>query len=138
MASLLALETGEVQPEHVSYAFALVARCTDDIAYLLQKDAAQKANATISDIALHTRAEIKRRLATSKTKADGITPSALKQAVLKCFAKLSRLTEQHGKNPQSKNKPDLYDQIINRMEEVGDIQFVKNGKKERYVLKEGL
>lgn len=137
VASLLALESGEVQAEHVSYAFALVARCTDDIAYLLQKDAANKASATIADIALHTRADIKRRLATSKTKADGIAPSALKQAVIKCFAKLKQLTGQHGKNPQLKGKPDLYDQIINRMEEVGDVQFVKNGKKERYILKEG-
>lgn len=137
VASLLALEVEEVQPDHVCYAFALVARCVDDIAYLLQKDAANKASATITDIALHTRADIKRRLATSKAKAAGIAPSALKQAVLKCFAKLKQLTEQHGKNLQVKDKPDLYDQIINRMEEVGDIQFIKNGKKGRYVLKEG-
>lgn len=137
VASLLALEGEEVQPEHVSYAFALVARCLEDIAYLLQKDAAQKANATIADIALHTRAEVKRRLATSKAKAEGIAPSALKQAVLKCFAKLKQLTDNHSKNPQADGKPDLYEQIIKRMEEVGDIQLKQSGKKTRYVLTGG-
>jgi hypothetical protein len=137
VASLLALETDEIQPEHVSYAFALVARCIEDIGYLLQKDAAQKANATIADIALHTRAEIKRRLATSKGKAEGIAPSALKQAVLKCFAKLKQLTDQHSKNPKAEGKPDLYDQIIQRMEEVGDLQLKQAGKTKRYVLTGG-
>lgn len=137
VASLLALEAEEVQPEHVTYAFALVARCIDDVGYLLQKDAAQKADATIADIALHTRADIKRRLAASKAKADGIAPSTLKQAVLKCFAKLKQLTEQHSKNPQAEGKADLYDQIIKRMEEVGDIQLKQAGKKTRYVLTGG-
>lgn len=137
VASLLALEAEEVQPEHVSYAFALVARCIEDIAYLLQKDAAQKANATIADIALHTRAEIKRRLATSKAKAEGIAPSQLKQAVLKCFAKLKQLTDQHSKNPKAEGKPDLYDQIVKRMEEVGDLQLKQAGKTKRYILTGG-
>ena len=137
VASLLALEAEQVQPEHVSYAFALVARCIGDIAYLLQKDAAQKANATIADIALHTRAEIKRRLATSKAKTEGIAPSVLKQVVLKCFAKLNQLTDQHSKSPKAEGKPDLYDQIIKRMEEVGDIQLKQAGKKTRYILTGG-
>lgn len=137
VASLLALEAEEVQPEHVSYAFALVARSIEDIAYLLQKDAAQKANATIADIALHTRAEIIRRLATSKAKAEGIAPSQLKQAVLKCFAKLKQLTDQHSKNPKAEGKPDLYDQIIKRMEEVGDLQLKQAGKTKRYILTGG-
>ncbi len=137
VASLLALEAEEVQPEHVKYAFALVARCIEDIAYLLQKDAAQKANATIADIARHTRAEIKRRLATSKVKTEGIAPSALKQAVLKCSAKLKQLTDQHSKNPKAEGKPDLFEQIIKRMEEVGDIQLKQTGKTKRYVLTGG-
>lgn len=135
VASLLALEAGEVQSEHVSYAFALVARCIDDVGYLLQKDAAQKANATIADIALHTRAEVKRRL---KTKTEGIAPSTLKQAVLKCFAKLKQITDQHNKSPQTKVKTDLYEQIIKRMEEVGDIELKQAGKTKRYVLTGGL
>ncbi|MEE2002425.1 hypothetical protein QWY20_13255 [Alkalimonas sp. MEB108] len=137
VASLLALEADQVQPEHVSYAFALVARCIDDVGYLLQKDAAQRADATIADIALHTRAEIKRRLAAGKVKVEGIAPSSLKQTVLKCFAKLKQLTVQHGKNPKAIGKPDLYDQIVNRMVEVGDIQLKQTGKKTRYFLTEG-
>lgn len=137
VASLLALEAEEVKPEHVSYAFALVARSIADIAYLVQKDVAQKTNATIADIALHTRNEIKRRLSTDKVKAEGIAPSALKQAVLKCFAKLKQLTDQHSRNPKAEGKPDLYEQIIKRMEEVGDIQLKQVGKTKRYVLTGG-
>ncbi|MFN3899974.1 MAG: hypothetical protein ACK4ML_06365 [Alishewanella aestuarii] len=137
VASLLALEAEEVQPEHVTYAFALVARCIDDAGYLLQKDAAQKADATIADIALHTRADIKRRLATNIAKAEGIAPSTLKRAVLNCSVKLRQITDQHRKNPQADGKPDLYEQIVKRMEEVGEIQLKQAGKKTRYVLTEG-
>ncbi|WP_299084409.1 hypothetical protein [uncultured Paraglaciecola sp.] len=134
VASLLALEVGEVQPEHVSYAFSLVARCIGDVGYLLQKDAANRASATTADIALHTRADIKRRLSTDKVKTEGIAPSALKQAVLKCFVKLKHLTDQHNKTHQAQDKPDFYDQVINRMEQVGDIALKQSGKKKRYVL----
>ncbi|WP_161796362.1 DUF3987 domain-containing protein [Arsukibacterium ikkense] len=137
VASLLALEAEEVKPEHVSYAFALVARCIEDIAYLLQKDTAQKANASIADIALHTRAEIKRKLATRKAKAEGISPGALRGAILNCSVKLKQITDQHRKSTQAEGKPDLYDQIVKRMEEVGEIQLKQAGKKTRYILTEG-
>lgn len=136
VASLLALEAGEVKPEHVSYAFALVARCIDDVGYLLQKDAAQKANATIADIALHTRASVIRQIKERDPKRH--TPGAMRQDILKNFAKLRQITEQHTKSPQNKDKPDLYDQIIKRMEEVGDIELQHSGKKIRYVLTGGL
>jgi hypothetical protein len=132
VASLLALESGVIEETHVAYAFALITRCVEDISFLVQKDEAQKADATIAEIAIHAREQIKRQIG-----VDGTPPSTLKQKVLKCNKKIKLLTEQHKKSNLDNGKPDLYDQVINRMAAVGDIELKQQGRSKRYYLIKG-
>lgn len=132
IASLLAMEGGVIEEEHVAYAFALITRCVEDISFLVRKDIAQKADATIEEIAIHTREQIKRQIG-----VDGTPPSTLKQKVLKCNKKLKQLTEQHKKSNTDKGKPDLYDQVIDRMAAVGDLELKQKGRSKRYYLIKG-
>ncbi|MFC3093006.1 hypothetical protein DRW07_02150 [Alteromonas sediminis] len=129
VASLLALEEGTVTVEHVAYAFALVSRCTEDIAFLVQKDTALKADASIAEIANYARESIKRQLKLPQ----GKTPSQLKQVVLKCFKPLKKLVEKQ--RARASDKADTFDLIIQRMVEIGDIELIKDGRKTRYILK---
>jgi hypothetical protein len=132
VASLLALESGVIEAEYVTYAFALINRCVEDISFLVQKDESQKADATIADIAIHVRAQIKRQIG-----VDGTPPSTLKQKVLKCNKKIKQLTEQHKKSNADRGKPDLYEQVINRMAVVGDLELKQEGRQKRYYLIKG-
>jgi hypothetical protein len=132
VSSLLALESGVIEEAHVAYAFALITRCVEDISFLVQKDEAQKADATIAEIAIHAREQIKRQIG-----VDGTPPSTLKQKVLKCNKKIKLLTEQHKKSNLDNGKPDLYDQVITRMAAVGDIELKQQGRSKRYYLIKG-
>jgi len=127
VASLLSIEEGIVTEDHVKYAFALINRCTDDTAFLLKQDAANKADATLEEIVNYTRSLIGRHL--GKT---GKTPSQLKQAVLKCHKPLRIRVEQHKTLKLAGEKPDLYERILRRMEQVGDVDLILEGKKRRY------
>lgn len=126
ISSLLALEDGLIEADHVRYAFALVSRSIEDILFLLHKGEATKANATGKEIAEHTRELIKREIPT-----EGRAHSSLKQRVLKNFVKLRELINY---KPVVKDKSDFYDLIFNRMLEVGDIEYKEEGKKKRYFL----
>ena len=129
VASLLALESGELTPEHVTYAFVLVARSIDDVAYLLQKDTANHKDASPAEILELARTEIKRKL---KGKVSGMTPSALKQSVLRCSVKLQQQVKSHSLLKQAQDEPDLYEQIINRMVELGEVELKSDGRRGRY------
>lgn len=130
VASLLALENGLVELDHVRYAFALISRSIDDILFLLRKSEALKTDATSNEIAQHTREIIKRAILTT-----GTTPSRLKQVTLKNYTVLKKLIADHARSHNLKDQPDLFDQVLNSMVAIGEIEFREEGKKKRYFLK---
>lgn len=123
VCNLVALESGKVEPQHVRYAVALVHRSIEDIGYLMRKSEALEHDATIEEIAQHTR-----ELITRNIQPLGTTPSQLKQNVTKSYKRLRTLKD------SGEGQMDFYDKVLEHMLNAGEIVLKQDGRKSRVML----
>lgn len=120
LASLLAVESGIITIEHARYAAAMVEQSISDIRYLLVQALAKKAGASEALQMESTRLAILKNF-----KGRG---KVSKDDIKKKVTRKKEWQELQDKEPQR----DLFEELISRMVEGGQLEYTKEGRKERY------
>ncbi|MEQ6886463.1 hypothetical protein [Salicola sp. Rm-C-2C1-2] len=120
VASILALDAGTIRLEHVHYAHALVRQSIEDIKHILLKAYAESQGAQEENVMEHARQVIHRHC-----KGQGQPMSRIKTIV----------TKPKGWQEMQKRdvKRDRFQELIDRMLDSGELEKVKDGKRERYL-----
>lgn len=120
IATLLGLEQGTITLAHAQYAHALVKQSLKDVHYILLKAYADSEQAGEKAIIEHARQTIHRQC-----KGSGETLSRLTQIVTK---------PKGWQNLQAKDvKRNRLAELLDRMEASGELEKVKDGRRERYL-----
>ena len=120
VASILALDAGTIRLEHVHYSHALVRQSIEDIKHILLKAYADSDGAQEAQVLEHARQSIHRNC-----KGQGLPISRIKTIV----------TKPKGWQAMQKRdmKRDRLKELIDRMLDAGELEKVKDGKRERYL-----
>ena len=120
VASLLAVESGQIDISHAKYAHALVTASIGDVRYLLQQAMAAAAGASEQVVMAAARLKV---LKAAKP-FTGISYSVLNRAATR---------SNEWKELQDKDiKRDLFSELIDYMIQRGELEFFGEGKKKRY------